>query len=530
MPDDAELLRRYVETRSEPAFAALVERHLGLVYSAALRRLGGDPHCATEAAQNVFIALARHAPALARRPVLASWLHTATRHAALDLRRAEHRRLTRQHTALALAAVNTPNSDNDLEWDRLRPLLDAALDELNETDRTLLLLRFFEQHPFATIGAQLRLTEDAARIRTARALEKLRAHLARHGITSTAAALGVALAAQPLTAAPAGLAASLTAGAFASTTFTGTALGLPLMTATTKTLLATVALVTTLAIGTAVYQSRRAEHALHLLTDLQQERDTLNRQNSELDSRLKASAAALVRATTQQKEAGTKPAPTGTLSTPPNTPVRSMWSYPGALALYVAKQRAALNLRYGQFYRSLNLTPDQIAKFEKSQTELQQSLADIWSEASARGLNTGDSSVARLTTEPHSLLKTSLVALLGEDGYAKYTQYEKDRSARDVVTSLAGNIYYSEPLNSTQGTALAGILVANTKVERVPMKDEGKNTLYTVRNETDWSAVTSQAQGLLSESQLTALKSLVEQQRLDAAMIELQNPRNQPKQ
>ena len=72
MSDDAELLRRYADTRSEPAFAALVERHLGLVYAAALRRLNGDTHRATDVAQTVFIALARHAADLALRPVLAS--------------------------------------------------------------------------------------------------------------------------------------------------------------------------------------------------------------------------------------------------------------------------------------------------------------------------------------------------------------------------------------------------------------------------------------------------------------------------
>lgn len=50
MPDDAELLRRYADIRDEPAFAALVARHLGLVYASALRRLDGDPHLTEDAA------------------------------------------------------------------------------------------------------------------------------------------------------------------------------------------------------------------------------------------------------------------------------------------------------------------------------------------------------------------------------------------------------------------------------------------------------------------------------------------------
>ena len=283
MSDDAALLRRYAETRDEPAFAALVERHLGLVYAAALRRLDGDPHRATEISQTVFIALARHAADLARRPVLASWLHTATRHAVIDLLRAERRRHTREHHAHLLATVNDPApSAPSSEWEKLRPLLDAALDQLNETDRALLLLRFFEQRPFTDIGAKLHLTEDAARMRTARALEKLRTHLSRHGITSTAAALGAALTAQPHTAAPAGLATTITAGVLAGTAAL-TALSLTVMTTTTKTLLAAAA-VGVLTLGTVVLYQVSQAHATQaalaaMIEDRDAQRDELKKLN-----------------------------------------------------------------------------------------------------------------------------------------------------------------------------------------------------------------------------------------------------------
>ena len=60
------------------------------------------------------------------------------------------------------------------------------------------------------IGTALRVTEDAARMRVDRALEKLHVLLARRGVTSTAAALGVALSNQAITAAPAGLATAIT--------------------------------------------------------------------------------------------------------------------------------------------------------------------------------------------------------------------------------------------------------------------------------------------------------------------------------
>jgi hypothetical protein len=60
-PDDRELVRGYVLARSEEAFAALVRRHLGLVYNVALRKVGGDTHLAEDVAQRVFVALAEKA-------------------------------------------------------------------------------------------------------------------------------------------------------------------------------------------------------------------------------------------------------------------------------------------------------------------------------------------------------------------------------------------------------------------------------------------------------------------------------------
>ena len=71
MIDDAELLRRYAEEGSEAAFAQLVNRHLNLVYRAALRRTNGDAHRAADVSQVVFTALARDAAALRRHALLA---------------------------------------------------------------------------------------------------------------------------------------------------------------------------------------------------------------------------------------------------------------------------------------------------------------------------------------------------------------------------------------------------------------------------------------------------------------------------
>lgn len=214
--EDSELLRRYADEGSETAFAELVRRRIGLVYAVALRHTHGDRHRAEDATQAVFTDLARKAATLARRPVLAGWLYRSAQYAAAGLVRAEQRRQAREQQAHLMEDESAPHR-TPADWDKVRPVLDEALNEIDERDRDAILLRFFDGRPFAEIGERLRLTENAARMRVERALDKLNAALARRGITSTAAAIGLALAHPIGTAAPAGLAATVTGTALAQT-------------------------------------------------------------------------------------------------------------------------------------------------------------------------------------------------------------------------------------------------------------------------------------------------------------------------
>jgi len=230
MIEDAELLRSYAENRSEAAFAELVQRHVNLVYGAALRRVGGDTHLADEVTQTVFTTLARKAGRLVRHPVLVGWLHRSTHYAALDAVRDKLRRDQAIKTMNANADPNR-NRGPEINWEEIRPVIDSLLDQLSDNDRGALLLRFFENRTFAEIGVTMRLTEDAARMRVERALDKLYVLLGRRGIKSTTAALASLLAAEAVTAAPAGLAGAATGAAL--TTSSG-AIGVFAFMSTTK--------------------------------------------------------------------------------------------------------------------------------------------------------------------------------------------------------------------------------------------------------------------------------------------------------
>ena len=237
---DSELLRRYRESRCERAFTELVERHIDFVYSAARRQVGGNADLAKDVAQQVFIELAQKASSLSPETVLTVWLYTRTRFAASKALRSEQRRHAREEKACMELQPPTPEP----EWDELQPVLDTVMHELDERDRTAVLLRYFEKRPLADVGARLGLTEDAVRMRLSRALDKLRELLARRGVTSTTAALAGLLAQQTVTAAPAGLALNIAGTALASASATTTGLTLSAIMATKlKIALATAAVI-----------------------------------------------------------------------------------------------------------------------------------------------------------------------------------------------------------------------------------------------------------------------------------------------
>jgi len=257
MTSDGELLRRYAETNSEDAFAELVRRHLDLVYSAALRQLNGDAHLAQDVAQSVFTDLARKAASLVGRQAIAGWLYTGTHHAAAKAVRTEQRRHTREQEAHAMEDLLRDSGPNP-DWETLRPVLDTAMHELNEADREMILLRYFENRQHADIGEQFGLSENAARMRVERALEKLRTVLSRRGVTNTVA-LSAALSANATTFAPPGLAATIsTASVLAGTataTITATATKAVVMTTLQKTIITATVVA---AVGAGVYETRQA--------------------------------------------------------------------------------------------------------------------------------------------------------------------------------------------------------------------------------------------------------------------------------
>src|ERR1035437_104916 len=207
MNDDLTLLQAYARQNSEAAFAALVTRHVNLVYSVALRSVR-DPHLAQEITQAVFIILARKANALGPQTILPGWLCRTARYASANALTIQRRRQHREQEAHMQSILNEPEPD---AWPQIAPLLDQAMEQLGKKEHDALVLRFFEGKNFKEVGAALGASEDTARMRVNRALEKLRKFFTKRGVVSATAIIAGTISANSVQAAPVALAKSVTA-------------------------------------------------------------------------------------------------------------------------------------------------------------------------------------------------------------------------------------------------------------------------------------------------------------------------------
>ncbi len=525
MTTDTELLQRYLRSRSEEAFATLVRRHIDLVYSAALRRVGNDAQLAEDVTQEVFAELARQGEKLLDRPTLGSWLYTTSRYKAIDVVRKESRRRSREMESLSMKSEYT-DGPSASDWENVRPVIDEAMDALSKGDQQILILRFFENRSFADAAELLATTEDAARMRSQRALEHLRAVLAKRGVTSATEVLALILANKAVGAAPGYLAANVTVTALASAKAGATSAS-NLMHFMTTAKFAVGAATLALLLGsaaTALYEAksnRRATNALALtrqqmsedqsrLSDVVRQQKAAERRTAELQASIDSAAATLAAQSTpvDARAAG-----------------RTLLArHPDASTLVVGHEMAYDAQRYAPLFSALGLSPEQ----QKQVLELMARRSDL-------GLSwfTNDGTPAgEIGTGVNDLsadqVQAQLRALLGTAQYQKYVDFDRGIGAQNLVQQLAGNLYATgAPITQAQANQLVQVLAQSSADYQAGKGMWGAQQI-------NWDVALANAQPILADAQLAALKNLrqasayqdalgvAERQEEDAAMTAAQ--------
>lgn len=494
MVDDAELLRRYVETKDEEAFAELVRRYLDLVYSAALRRLAGDAHSAADVTQLTFASLARHALTLVRGVVVPAWLYGATRNIAVDFIRSERRRRAREAEAQLMNEDSSDRLSAAADWQRLRPLLDEAMDELGARDRDAVVLRFFAHRSFAEIGRTLGLTEDAARMRVDRALEKLRVRLGRRGVTSTAAGLALVLVDQAVVAAPTGMAASVAGSAMASTAASVLGAGIFsgcvhfMSTSKVSVSLAGLALVATF--GGALREIRASQRSDVAVAAAKLENEALADRLRVL--RQQREAVNVATQTARKAAPGETPQDSGTRASVEAETNAYLARHPELREALRQQVRATAAGSYAMFFRTHGLSQAQIERF----LDLAGPVFGMGYRFPGPG---GTELLYRSPADARGFARRELQAILGEEGFRDLIDlYETRASTIQLPAQLAGALYPTgTPLTPEQADRLQRILR-----DRQVRPDPTSPKLL------DWNAVISDAVEILTEPQMKVLRHI----------------------
>jgi RNA polymerase sigma factor (sigma-70 family) len=504
MSDDSSLLRRYVEERSEAAFAELVARHIGLVYGAALRQLNGAVHRAEDVTQSVFVDLARNAARLLQRRDLAGWLYTSTHFAAAKLKRGEQRRQVRETEAQLMHEIST-HSSADPEWERLRPVLDEVMLTLEERDREAILLRFFQARRLAEVGQRLGLSEDAARMRIERALEKLRTLLARRGIGSTTAALSAALANQVAVAAPAGLAASVTSAAMIGGSIAANSI--------MSTPFVIASLVALGAMGFTVFQTRQVHRAEAELANAVRERDNFHAQIRTGQQQVEQ-AAQRIAALQQQIETtlalSATSGPTAIAATAAGRAAEERTELERAREEVEArralrKSRSVVDVRlldtvYRSLYRQLSFSADQSAQFMALARENAARHDEIDRLAAQQGVKVNDPAMQPLYAQADAEFHTKVAGAFGTASQQTVQHFMETLPVRPFAEQVARDLFNTQaPLTAPQVDRLVEIFSSNLRNAQGQLDATAMNA----------DAIIAQSQTILTEAQMAPVRAVV---------------------
>jgi RNA polymerase sigma factor (sigma-70 family) len=471
MTEDAELLSRYADEQSEAAFAELTWRHVDLVYSAALRVVQGDVLSAQDVTQQVFAEVARQAKGLARHPALVGWLYTTTRLMALRVIRTEQRRKAREQEANTMNELLHDDASSS-DWDQLRPVIEDAMHKLNDKERHAVLLRFFQNQTLSQVGAAMNLTENAARMRVERALDKLRGILARRGVTTTAATLAAAVSANAVQAAPAGFAASLSGAAIAASVAHASTLIIATQTIAMTTIQKTIVTASlAAAVGTGIYAVHHNSQLNARIQTLQQAQAELVAQTQQFEQERKQASSQLTALSQENAQLKSKATPTELLKlrgevgvlrqratssqaiTPqPSGGLAKMMNDPAMKEFMLKAMQDKMKSMYADLIKELKLTPEQTEQFI-------QLISGVASKELTKLTAPGQGTPAQAETEASPEMVSQLRALLGDSGIGRFKEFSEEMPARATVTLLNEQLG-AAPLSAEQNASLIRIIKA----------------------------------------------------------------------
>ncbi len=200
--------------------------------------------------------------------------------------------------------------------------------------------------------------------------------------------------------------------------------------------------------------------------------------------------------------------------------------------LMAIQVKGRISQTYAPLFKSLNLSPDQLAQFQSLLAEKQQALADVMGAAREQGINPRQDPDAFKTLVGQALAQSdqAIQQALGDAAYQQYQQYQQTLPERNTVGTLSQSLSYTQtPLTEDQASQLQAILAAN-QPQRAGNGTAGTDgntgpSPMALLNGGGQARVTAdaitQASGVLSAPQLAALQQIQEQQQAQQQLQQL---------
>jgi RNA polymerase sigma factor (sigma-70 family) len=496
------------------------------------------------------VVLARKARSLRPGTVLSGWLYQTARLTAANALRRQIRRQHREQEAYMQSTLNEPEPD---PWGQIAPMLEQAMAGLNEADRNAIILRYFENKQLKDVGAALGTSDDAAKMRVNRALEKLRGFFLKRGVTLSGAALGAAITAHSVEAAPIGLSAAVIAAcqgsALTASTVTLAKGTLKFMAWTKLNVAVGVAAAAVVAVQWSQISSQKKDNAV-LQTQFEQASRQNEAQQEEIAKLQKESDTMaqgvrnMVRESSQAAaRRGPAPAPApagdpaaGARGKGMGSMIENMMKDPDMMKVMQEAQVTAVKQMYAPLAKQLNLTPEQRDAFYGLLVENATNVQALGFQMLS---GTNNAEAVKDMAASQKAVNDQIQSLLGGSGYAQYQDFQASLGDRNTLQQLqTSGDYADNPLSDEQQQRLLQLMkteretvhapspaestsayVSSQPQERVAMMDQVLQQQETIN-----ANVLQQAGTFLSPQQVqmlgTTQSNMVSMQKMGSAMAQ----------
>ncbi len=202
--------------------------------------------------------------------------------------------------------------------------------------------------------------------------------------------------------------------------------------------------------------------------------------------------------------------------------------------LLALQMKSRISATYGALFKSLNLSPDQLAQFQSLLADKQQALMDTLQAAREQGINprTDPDGFKTLVNQSISQVDASIQQALGDANYQQYQQYQQTLPERNTVNSLQQQLSYTQtPLTDDEANQMVQLLAQN-QPQRAGSGTAGTTTggdggpsLMNLVNGGGTAKITPEAvtaaSGVLSAPQLSVLQQVQSEQQAQQQMQQL---------